>query len=477
MLLLDRRDVRCLGRAQHLLSNFPVDRLFGSFERQYDAYHSLVATFSAAEHERMVVSNAERIYGIQGEVMHTRRVHAAIAAAAMLVVSLSVAVPHQPGPSEKPWTQAWYLPPYPPTAALACDDVRFFARQTVRQVVRLQVGGDRLRVRLTNELGLSPVEIGSVHIALSSPNAVTEAETDHIVTFGGHQDAVIPVGKALVSDPVDMTVSAFADVGISVYYPERLSPAGHLLQVHLSAKGDHGADAIWNGGSIARAPVLVSGVDVQGSQPHHVVVAFGDSITEGAGATPGTNMDWPEQLARRMDASGGPDKGWVVINSGISGNRLLHEGAGPSAIDRFDRDALNLSGVSAVIIMEGINDIGWAFDPDGDTGPLSVADITGAYKQLIARAHARGLKVFGGTIAPYEDAKYYHPEGEAVRQAVNDWIRTGGAFDGVIDFEKAVRDPRHPTRYLGAKQAGDNLHPNDAGYRAMAEAVDLGLFQ
>jgi lysophospholipase L1-like esterase len=373
------------------------------------------------------------------------------------------------------WIEAWYSPPFPPTAALAFNDVRVFAHQTVRQVIRLQVGGNRVRVRLTNELGLSPVKVGSVHIALSSPNAVTEPETDHVLTFNGRREAVVPTGQALVSDPVEMTVGAFADVAISVYYPERLAPSGHLSQVHLSAKGDHGEDAVWVGGTTARAPGLVSGVEVTTNQPHRVVVAFGDSITEGAGATPGTNMDWPEQLARRIDSSGSA-KGWVVINSGISGNRLLHEGSGQRALDRFERDALEIPGVRAVILTEGINDIGWAFDPNGDTGPLTVADITGAYEQLIARAHARGVKIFAGTLNPFENAGYYHPEGEALRLAVNEWIRTSGAFDGVFDFEKAVGDPRHPARYLGSDQSGDNLHPNDAGYRAMAGAIDLSDF-
>ena len=166
-----------------------------------------------------------------------------------------------------------------------------------------------------------------------------------------------------------------------------------------------------------------------------------------------------------------------MINSGIGGNRLLHDGAGPKALDRFDRDALDLPGVSAVILLEGINDIRSAYGPDGDTGPLSANEVIGAYRQLIARAHSRGLKIYGGTIIPYEDSDHYHPQGEAVRAAVNDWIRTGGAFDGVIDFDKAVRDPHHTSRFIGEDQCGDNLHPNDAGYRAMSEAVDLKLFR
>jgi lysophospholipase L1-like esterase len=402
-------------------------------------------------------------------MMSMRYSRVAMSAAALILL---LCVGASAGTPAGKWVEAWYSPPLAPTAVLTFGDVRIFAHQTVRQVVRLESGGERVRIRLTNELGLAPVKIGSVHVALSSPNAVTDPGTDHVLTFGGKPDAVIPVGQALVSDPVEMTVTAFADLAISIYYPERLAPAGHLLQVHLSPKGDHGADPVWRDATPARAPALVSGVEVETGPAHHVLVTFGDSITEGAGATPGTNMDYPEQLARRLEHSSAGSS-WVVINSGISGNRLLHEGSGPSALDRFERDALDIPGVSAIIVLEGINDIGWAFDANGDTGPVSPADLIGAYKQLIARAHARGLKIFGGTILPYEDAGYYHPEGEAVRAAVNDWIRTSGAFDGVIDFEQAVRDPQHPTRYRGADQSGDNLHPNDAGYRAMSEAVDL----
>jgi len=399
---------------------------------------------------------------------------------AMLAWVLAVTAPGaapfaNPAPAGS-WVEAWYSPPFPPTAALGFNDVRSFAHQTVRQIVRAQTGGERVRVRLTNELGLAPVNVGAVHIALSSPNGVTEPESDHLLTFNGRPDASIPVGLALLSDPVDMKVKAFADLAISIYYPGSLAPSGHLTQVRISASGDHAVEAVWPRATLAWAPALASGLEIQASASHHVVVAFGDSITEGAGATPGTNMDWPQQLASRLARS--PEgKDWVVINSGIGGNRLLHDGAGPKALDRFDRDALDLPGVSAVIVLEGINDIRSAYGSDGDTGPLSAKDVIGAYQQLIVRAHSRGLKIYGGTIIPYEDSTSYHPRGEAVRVAVNDWIRTSGAFDGVIDFDKAVRDPHHTSRFIGADQCGDNLHPNDAGYRAMSEAVDLKLFR
>jgi len=396
-----------------------------------------------------------------------------LVAAAVIVSTLSAAA-QKPAAGEQ-WVQAWYSPPLPPTAVMAPGDIRVYAGQTVRQVVRLEAGGQRLRVRLTNELGLTPVKVGSVHVALSSPNGITEPETDHVLTFNGQRETEIPVGQALVSDPVDMTVAASGDLSISVYYLGRQAPSGHLSSVRVSAKGDHGAEDLWPGSSSGKGPALASGVEVQASGIHHVLVAFGDSITEGAGATPGTHQDWPAQFAHRL-ASHGLGKDWVVINSGIGGNRLLRDGSGPKAPDRFDRDVLQLAGVSAVVLLEGINDIGNAFDPDGDSGPITAADIEAADQQLIARAHARGLKVYGGTLEPYEGARYFHPAGESVREAVNQWIRTSGAFDGVIDFEQAVRDPKHPTRYLGADQSGDSLHPNDAGYRAMSEAIDPKWF-
>ena len=319
------------------------------------------------------------------------------------------------------------------------------------------------------------MEVGSAHIALSSPYGVTEPDTDQQLMFDGKPGAVIPAGRALISDPVDLSVNAFATLAVSVYYPHRVAPAAHLSQVRISKKGDHGADDVWAGATVARAPAIVSSVEVETKTPKRVLVAFGDSITEGAGATPGANLAWPEQLALRL-AANRDTQDWVVINSGISGNRLLHEGAGPRALDRFDSDVLDIPGVAAVMFVEGINDIGWAFDPDGDTGPLTAEDIIAVYKEFISRAHARGVKVYGGTLTPYEGAGYFTPAGEAVRTAVNQWIRSSRDLDGFVDFDAATRDPKRPSKFKGAYQSGDNLHPGDAGYRAMAEAVDLKLF-
>lgn len=374
------------------------------------------------------------------------------------------------------WVAAWYSPPFPTTAVWGCNQVRTFSHQTVRQVVRLETAGDRVRIRLTNELGLEPLQFGEVHIALSSPNGVTEPGTDRTVTFAGKPGATILRGEALVSDPVDLEVRRFQDLAISIYYPSGAAPAGHLADLEISAGGDHAAESVWPQAGRAQSPGLASGVDVETSAPHQVLVAFGDSITEGTCATEGTHRDYPEQLSLLLAARRGSDQSWVVINSGISGNRLLHDGSGQKALGRFGRDALGIPGTRAILLLEGINDIGWAFDPEGDGGTLSATDIIGAYRSLIRRAHAQGLKIFLGTLTPYQGAKYSSPDGEKVREEVNAWIRKGEGFDGFVDFDEALRDPASPLHYLGADQCGDDLHPNDAGYRAMAEAAFQRLF-
>ncbi len=374
------------------------------------------------------------------------------------------------------WVAAWYSPPFPPTAVWGCNQVRVFSHQTVRQVVRLEAGGDRVRIRLTNELGLSPLQFGEVRVALSSPNGVTEPGTDRTVTFGGKPGGTIPRGQGLVSDPVDLKVRRFQELAISVYYPSGAAPAGHLEPLEISPPGDHAAEALWPQAGRSQAPGLASGVDVETASPDRVLVAFGDSITEGFCSTAGAHRDYPEVLAKLLAAQGGRDRSWVVINSGISGNRLLHDGAGPKALARFGRDALDIPDVRAVLLLEGINDIGWAFNPAGNGGPLTAGDIIAAYRNLIRRAHAQGLQVFLGTLVPYEGATYSSPQGEKVRQQVNAWIRRGQGFEGVVDFDAAIRDPASPLHFRGPEQCGDDLHPNDAGYHAMAEAAFERLF-
>ncbi|MGB6488849.1 MAG: SGNH/GDSL hydrolase family protein [Steroidobacteraceae bacterium] len=378
--------------------------------------------------------------------------------------------------AEGNWVAAWYSPPFPTTAVWDCNQTRTFTHQTVRKVVRLEAPGDRVRIRLTNEIGLEPLQFATVHVALSSPNGVTEPGTDRTVTFGGKPGAIIPTGKALISDPVDLKVRRFEELAISVYYPAGAAPAGHLANLEISPSGNHAAESLWPQGERAQSPGLASGVDVEEVSPEKVLVAFGDSITEGVCATEGTHRDYPERLSVLLTAQRGAKPSWLVINSGISGNRLLHDGAGQKALSPFDRDALDIPGVGAILLLEGINDIGWAFDPRGDGGPVTAADIIGAYRDLIRRAHAKGPPIFLGTLTPYEGANYSRPQGEKVREEVNAWIRQGQGFEGIVDFDDALRDPADPLRYLGAEQCGDDLHPNDAGYQIMAETSFRRLY-
>jgi lysophospholipase L1-like esterase len=236
--------------------------------------------------------------------------------------------------------------------------------------------------------------------------------------------------------------------------------------LRISSSGDHTAGEAWPLGSSAEAPALASRVDAEVASPHPVLVAFGDSITEGRW-TSDIHDDYPEQLAGLLAADSAAAQ-WVVINSGIGGNRLLQDGDGPSALARFGRDALDIPGVKAIVLLEGINDIGVAYVPSSDTGPVRAAAIIGAYRDLIRRAHARGLKIYLATLTPYMGASYERPAGEKVREEVNAWIRKGHGFDGVIDFDGALRDPAHPLSLIGADQLGDDLHPNDSGYGIMA---------
>jgi lysophospholipase L1-like esterase len=245
------------------------------------------------------------------------------------------------------------------------------------------------------------------------------------------------------------------------------------VRLFLSPQGNHTANTEVAGEVVSKGPGVVSGVEVRGAGPRPVLVAIGDSITEGAGSTPNADMGWPEQLAARIAAR---DGGWSVVNVGVSGGRLLREGSGPSALSRFDRDVLSVPGVAAVVVLEGINDIGRAAQPGYAAEVVSADQVIAGYRQLIERAHARSVKVYGGTILPFEGAMYYHAAGEATRQAVNAWIRTGGAFDGVIDFEAVTKDPAHPGQILAGLHQGDHLHPDDEGYRLMAEAADRAVF-
>jgi lysophospholipase L1-like esterase len=368
-------------------------------------------------------------------------------------------------------------PPAAPAPAAAAPAPRPagspYNNSTVRQIVRLTSGGDAVRVRLSNEFGATGMRIGSAHIALVDARGVIVPGTDRTLTFGGAAAVTIPPFAPMISDSVPIKVAPLQSVAVSLYLPEDTRPPAHRLPVTV-APGDQTAAAELTGATLGRQGAIVTQVDVKAAAHKAVIVAFGDSITEGGVASTAIKYNsWPDALADRIAAS--PYAGKIsVVNAGISGNRLLREGSGPAALARFDRDVCSVPGATHVILLEGINDIG-----NGHRRPPedpTIEELIGSYRQIIARSHDCGLKIYGATLTPYEGANYYDPAGEAKRQALNTYIRTSGEFDGVVDFEKATRDPTAPTKWLTAVQNGDNLHPNVAGYEAMAKAIDLKMF-
>ena len=363
------------------------------------------------------------------------------------------------------------------------------ANQTLRQIVNISLGGEWFRVVLTNAFGTSPLEIGAAHLALRDSGTAILPESARALTFGGRSSATIPAGAVLVSDPVPLSAPAFSDLVIDLYLPEDTAASVSPLTIlpaswqtnYLSPPGDYtGATDmpvraettyVRRDGAVTSTWFGLARVEVEASGSVGAVVTLGDSITNGSLSTLDGNQRWPDHLARRLAAEG---MEMAVLNAGIGGNRLLSDrGGNVSALARFERDVLAQTGVTHVVVMVGINDIGTARE-----NPLpSADDLIGGYQQLIERAHAYGLTILGATLTPFEGATYWTSEGEAKRQAVNEWIRTSGAFDGVIDFDRAIRDPDQPTKFLPRFDPGDHLHPNDQGYEAMADAVDLALLR
>ncbi len=405
---------------------------------------------------------------------------------AMCAVALAVAAPAVAHAAE-PWITTWAATPAPRWAEelpAPFDVPEVLDNRTVRQIARISVGGDQVRVVISNEFGARPLTIGSASVALSTTGNAVDPATMKPLSFGGQSSAVIPPGAPLVSDPVDLPVKALASIAVSFYLPKRTG----LGSVHwdgaqtgyISGPGDMTQAADFKAESTTKSRILLSGILTNAKADSKAIVFFGDSITDGACSTVDTNNRWPDHIAERLQAEGQPNV--AVVNEAYSGDRVLTNGMGTNALSRFDMSVLSHPRVSTVVMMMGINDIGWpgqgAITP-ADPEPTA-DDIIAGYKQIIDRAHAHGIRFVAVTLTPFIDtfkgtplAGYYTPEKEKIRLAVNNWIRSNKTADGLIDFDKVIEDPAKPGYVLPAYDCGDHLHPNDAGYQAMAKSVDL----
>ena len=379
------------------------------------------------------------------------------------------------GGGHRTWVDAW---------AAAPDTIGpVLNAQTVRQVVRTSMGGSEVRVRLSNLFGSAAITLGPVHVALSAGAADTVPGSDHVLLFDGKPTVTIAKGESVLSDPLRMDVKALQQLAVSIYVPadEHYHPAtvhnAGLATAYITENGDATAAVRFPREETSGSRFFLTDVEVAGSAPRYTLVAFGDSITDGVGSKADANERWPDYLAARLQASAKLSS-IGVADAGIGGNRLLHDNYGPSALARFDRDALDKPGVRWVVLLEGINDIGGSGYAWEAKDKISSQQLIDGMKMLIARAHARRVKIYGATLRPYggNGWPYHSAAGEKTREQVNAWIRGSGAFDGVVDFDKAIRDPAAPKKMLAAYDSGDHLHPNSAGYRVMADAVDLGMF-
>ncbi len=403
-----------------------------------------------------------------------------------LLIGLAVAS-FATGAERTHWVVTWGASPAPQRdPAQMRDEKLSYDNQTLREIVHASVGGDLVRIRLSNAYGTESVAVGTAHIALSDKEGKIVASSDHALTFSGRSTVTIPPNATVVSDPVKLAVPVGGDVAVSLFLPRPTMGAGLHYAAQQTAyigPGDLTGATAMPAGDTIESWVFLSDLDVAAPDGASTLAAFGDSITDGAHSKVDANHRWPNFLANRLAARGGPRE-VGVLDAGIGGNRLLHDAKsnirfGVNGLARFDRDVLAQPGLKYVIVLEGINDLGHA----GTSAPLSetvsAQDLIAGLEQLAQRAHENGSKIFGATLTPFEGAGggYFTPEKEVKRKAINAWIRTTKAFDGVIDFDKAVRDPKHHDAMSAAYDSGDHLHPNDAGYKTMAAAVDLAMFK
>ncbi len=381
-------------------------------------------------------------------------------------------------PPANHWVGTWATSPF--AAANDRSGASFGGTGTTyRQIVHTTLAGVMIRVEFTNQFGTEPLIIGAAHIALSDRAGSLSLASANALTFAGQSSITIPPGAVVVSDPAALNLPAFSDLAISIFLPAQkistLSYHASAFEDGFAVQGNVVGQKVLSGARTFHSWYFLKDVQVQVPAEQGAVVTFGDSITDGAGATDNANDRYPDVLARRL-AGDKKTRGLAVLNEGIGGNRVLADGAGPSALARFDNDVLSLPGVRYLVILEGINDIGRmaGADPEGDM--LTADMLIQGVSELVERAHTHGITVIGATLTPYMGAQYASPRGEQVRQAYNIWIRTSKLLDGYVDFDKATRDPGKPDTFRRDLQHGDYLHPNPAGYKIMGEAFDLNLF-
>lgn len=434
---------------------------------------------------------------VVGAILGARRAllaGAVVAVAGFVWPFVPDATAQPPAPPAQHWVGTWGTAPAGPPLP---ESLETFNRQTLRLIVHSSIGGKQVRIRVSNELGTAPLHIGSAHVALRQRGASIAPGSDRTLTFGGTASTVIASGAHALSDPVDLDVPAGADLAVSLYLPERVQAhtthAGSFQINYVSPQGDFTETATLPVDRTITSWPFLTEVDVD-MPSGAAIVAFGDSITEGAVTTPQANHRWPDLLALRLRQAGAHAKDGApsglsqlgVVNRGIGGNRLLRDPGeqplfGKAGLARFDRDVLATAGVRYLVVLIGINDIGHPGSGKISlTETVSPQELIAGYRQLIARARAKGIAVYGATLIPFEGAVYprwYTPEKEVVRAAINNWMRSDGEFDAIIDFDRAVRDPAHPTRMLPEYDCGDHVHPNDKGMQALADAIPLDLFR
>ena len=377
------------------------------------------------------------------------------------------------------WVGTWATSPQQGDTSSA-PPAPAFTDSTLRQIVHVSIGGKQIRVRFSNEYGTTGLTIPAAHVALSAGRSAIKPGSDKALTFHGSSSVTIPAGASIYSDPLNFDLAPLSDLVVTI----RLNGAPEIFTTHSAS---HATSYVHTGDVVSAEDMatwvyvdhwyFLDGVDVLADKSAGAVVTFGDSITDGSKSTTNANARWPDELARRLQANKKTQK-VAILNEGIGGNRLIHDRAAQNALARFDHDVLGQNGVRWLIVLEGVNDLGTRVSAkEHNEQAATPDDLIAAYEQIIYRAHAHHIRVYGATILPYEGAHYYTPDGEADRQKVNQWIRTGGHFDAVIDLDAATRDTKNPTHLSEAADSGDHLHPADGGYKIMGGTVDLKLFE